>query len=250
MDSNKQTPGVRSIHPAVEPLERRRLLSAALVGGQLRIKGSSGDDTLIVRLKAGNSNLIQVNDNGNLKAFLTSSVSSILMYSSGGNDNLLIDEKFGALDLSATLSGGAGNDRLVGGSGGDSIDGDSGNDKLYGNSGFDTLDGDADNDTLVGGDGSDSLDGDLGDDYLDGSAHGDTLEGDFGNDLLYGNVGNDSIDGDEGNDYISGGSGIDDVSGDEGTDTIYGGAGPDFFHDDDSSSEYRDFDAGEGDIIT
>lgn len=233
--------------PAIEPLEERRLLSASLVGSQLRISGTSGNDNIVVKLKRGSDPLIQVNDNGNLKSFVRSSVNSILIYTSGGNDLVYIDERNGDLTQNATLSGGAGDDRLIAGSGSDSVDGDSGNDKIYGNDGSDSLDGDSGNDWLFGGFGNDSLDGDANDDYLDGGAGDDDADGDLGNDRVYGNQGNDTVDGDEGIDYVHGGSGNDSVDGDLGIDTVWGGSGADVFDSDDTSNERRDFNNSEGD---
>ena len=96
-----------------------------------------------------------------------------------------------------TLLGGAGYDGLFGGPGNDYLDagldvpapgesdadglsGGDGDDVLLGRAGNDTLAGDAGMDTLLGGSGEDRLEGGPGNDFLDGGA---------GNDWLYGGSG-------------------------------------------------------------
>lgn len=75
-----------------------------------------------------------------------------------------------------TLIGGTGANVLRGGPGNDTLQGDAGNDKLYGDAGDDTLQGDAGNDKLYGADGSD---------VLDGGADLDSYTAGAGNDFLY-----------------------------------------------------------------
>jgi Ca2+-binding RTX toxin-like protein len=65
------------------------------------------------------------------------------------------------------LSGGAGNDLLIGGSGADLIEGGEGND------------------TLIGNEGDDDLQGGAGSDLLNGGADDDTLRGGIGNDIYF-----------------------------------------------------------------
>jgi hypothetical protein len=109
------------------------------------------------------------------------------------------------------VTGGAGNDRIVGntdanqldgGLGDDALDGRDGNDALAGSTGDDTLDGGPGNDTVAGGDGNDALAGSTGDDTLDGGA------------------GNDAVDGGAGNDHLTGGSGADNIHGGTGNDSL------------------------------
>ncbi|HYP07378.1 MAG TPA: hypothetical protein VER03_14190, partial [Bryobacteraceae bacterium] len=88
--------------------------------------------------------------------------SLIQAFGQGGNDVITISETNGALPR-ANLFGGAGNDTLTGGSGGDMLFGQAGNDTLLGKGGVDFLFGGADNDTLTGGDGDDQLFGESGD---------------------------------------------------------------------------------------
>ena len=80
----------------------------------------------------------------------------MLVFGQAGNDMLVLDESNGALPP-AQMFGGAGNDTLVGGSGGDLLFGQSGNDTLLGKGGNDFLFGGSGNDTLTGGDGDDQV---------------------------------------------------------------------------------------------
>jgi Ca2+-binding RTX toxin-like protein len=75
-----------------------------------------------------------------------------------------------------------GNDILLGGNSGDTIDGGLGSD---------TVSGDNGNDKLYGNAGADRVFGGNGNDYADGGAGNDTLTGDNGNDTLIGGAGND-----------------------------------------------------------
>jgi Ca2+-binding RTX toxin-like protein len=118
------------------------------------------------------------------------------------------DLKAGAVfygtDASDNLSGGAGDDILIGYGGNDTLDGGNdsdGNDVLYGGTGNDILSGRGGNDWLDGGDGSDVLDG--------GGTGNDTLNGGADNDSLYGSSGNNTFDGGAGNDILQDGGGND-----------------------------------------
>ncbi|MCW5697426.1 MAG: M10 family metallopeptidase C-terminal domain-containing protein [Bauldia sp.] len=117
--------------------------------------------------------------------------------------------------------GGAGNDTIYGlegnddgnaGPGDDWIDLGIGNDRMYGWNG---------NDTIYGRDGADRLIGDAGDDLLDGGPGDDRLYGGSGNDTLYGGPGHDFIDGSGGNDTIYGGAGNDRLQGRQGADRFF-----------------------------
>ncbi|EIF50430.1 calcium-binding protein, partial [Sulfurovum sp. AR] len=127
------------------------------------------------------------------------------------------------------IEGGAGNDTVSSGAGNDTLSGGTGADNLNAGSGDDSLSGGADNDTLTGADGHDTLDGGLGDDTLDGGSGNDTLIGGEGNDSLSAGSGNDILDGGLGNDVLDAGYGNDVLSGAEGSDTLYGGAGNDTY---------------------
>jgi choice-of-anchor C domain-containing protein len=132
-----------------------------------------------------------------------------------------------------TLSGGAGDDFLVGAGGNDTIAGGSGADTMVGNGGIDTADysgatGAVTVDLSVAtaqntvNDGTDTL---SGFENLTGSAYADTLTGDAGDNTLDGGAGNDTLSGGGGNDVMAGGAGNDTITGGSGTDTAsYSGA--------------------------
>jgi serralysin len=85
---------------------------------------------------------------------------------------------------------------------------------------------------VVGGTGDDSLTGDAADNRLDGGVGGDLLIGGAGVDTLIGGDGDDSLSGGLGNDSIQGGAGNDTINWivGEGRDTIDGGADVDAFN--------------------
>src|SRR5581483_11467741 len=74
--------------------------------------------------------------------------------------------KASAYTGAVSLTGGTGDDTLLGGGGADALDGGDGNDVLVGNGGDDTLTGGAGRDFLIGGLGSDELNGGPGQDIL------------------------------------------------------------------------------------
>ena len=131
----------------VEQLESRRMLSASVSGGILRVVGTKHADVIAVT-RSGSS--IDVVINGVSKVFSAAGISGLVLKGGGGND--LLQNK---TSLPSLLLGGAGDDTLLGGSGSDSISGGTGNDVLSGGRGNDLLDGDEGSDTLSGGRGSD-----------------------------------------------------------------------------------------------
>src|SRR4051794_24908267 len=72
------------------------------------------------------------------------------------DDNVTVSYGFPA-SLAISIDGGAGNDRLSGGDGNDTLLGGAGNDQLAGYAGNDVLDGGDGNDTVTGYSGSDVL---------------------------------------------------------------------------------------------
>src|SRR6266436_1784481 len=119
--------------------------------------------------------------------------STIQVFGQGGNDTISLDESNGALPA-AQLFGGAGNDTLTGGSGGDLLFGQAGNDILLGKGGNDQLFGGAGNDTLTGGDGDDQMFGEAGNDRMiwNPGDDNDLMEGGDGTDTAEVNGGNGS----------------------------------------------------------
>jgi|GEM_PF-2671248 len=173
--------------------------------------------------------------------------------------------------LALALSGGPGNDTLIGGSKADTLSGDEGNDALAGGGGNDTLSGQDGDDTLIGGLGDDSLDGSDGSDTVqeiganltltDSRLTGSgtdrligiekaSLTGTTGNNrldasgfvgavTLKGLAGNDTLLGSQSNDLLVGGEGDDSLSGNGGNDTLTGGKGKDSLNGGDGNDAIR-----------
>lgn len=129
--------------------------------------------------------------------------------------------------LADTVSGGEGNDTIIGGLGDDELFGGTGRDSIEGGEGDDTIDGGGGRDELFGGDGDDQIDGGGGRDEIFGGDGADLIEGGAALDTIEGGIGNDTIDGDGGADQIFGGEGDDVITGGNGNDEIFGGAGAD-----------------------
>lgn len=148
----------------------------------------------------------------------------------GGNDLLISGTAGGTMDGGDgvdTLTGGQGAETLWGGAGDDSLDGAAGNDVLDGGAGNDTLWGGAGLDVLLGGDGADWLFGGDGADLMFDGAGDDGVLGGGGDDTIYASTGNDVLYGDEGNDILDGGAGNDVFVAGAGNDILWGGAGDD-----------------------
>jgi Ca2+-binding RTX toxin-like protein len=138
-----------------------------------------------------------------------------------------------------TVNGGAGNDfidstnfpqnsvNVTGGAGNDLLIGSNGNDTMSGNAGNDTIRGNDGNDIINGNGGNDSLSGNAGDDTMTGGGGNDVASGGAGEDDIFGNGGNDTLIGDSEGDSLFGGAGNDDLRGGLGRDTLAGGTGVD-----------------------
>lgn len=138
----------------------------------------------------------------------------------GGDDNVTFDSGLAA----AEVSGGFGDDIVIGTEFDDVLMGNSGNDILFGGAGNDEISGGSDTDVIAGG---------AGDDVLRGGTDDDRLIGGDGDDALFGNSGDDFLDGGAGNDTIRGGAGDDTIRANGGVDVAYGDDGADIFHLDD-----------------
>lgn len=123
------------------------------------------------------------------------------------------------------VSGGDGDQRLLGRAGADTLDGGDGADTLLGGRGADLGIGGLGDDLLLGGYGRDMLRGGAGNDTVNGGVGDDTLEGEDGADLLIGGLGNDLLLGGDGADTLHGGHGADTLSGEAGDDLLTGGNG-------------------------
>src|SRR5581483_10249292 len=224
----------------LESLERRRLLSSAILkNGILTIVGGAGNDTILLAKSGSN---ISVSIDGVASGpFKSSSVTGISIDAGSGNDSvsLLSNGEANAVTQPATILGGKGNDTLAGGTGADSLDGGAGTDtadyssrseQLYlfatgiANCGAynlaknQSIEGDSINanvENLIGG--SDA-------DFIYGTPGNNLLAGGGGNDLIYGESGSDTIDGGDGNDSLNGGSNNDSITGGAGNDAISGDA--------------------------
>lgn len=243
---------LRAITPSDAPLS----LSS---DGLLSITGTSGDDTVVVRVVG---DVLTVVRNGVSADFGAIDVRQIHVDALDGNDDVSLDN---SVQVSATLVGGAGNDTLAGGGQRDLVDGGDGDDLVFGNfaadrvfggigndslgggKGFDTLDGGLGADTMIGGLGNDwvsyfsrpesvtiSIDG-LANDGANGGAEGDnvdvtveTVSGGSGADVLRANANLPAtFYGRGGNDLIEGSVFNDVLMGGDGNDTINGGIGND-----------------------
>ena len=156
-----------------------------------------------------------------------------------------------------TLRGLAGDDTLNGNGYGDSLMGGDGADVINGGGGDDTISGgdtSADlRDVVYGGNGDDSIDGGYGNDELRGDAGNDTIEGGYGADTVIGGDGNDVLTGSAWGDDIFGGDGNDFINGGFGHDRVNGGTSADrFYHlgvEGHGSDWIQDYDAEEGDML-
>ena len=146
---------------------------AAVAGDTLTVTGSAGPDTIVLRLKAGDPNTLEIDDSGDGTANLSfdrQTFSKIVVNAGAGDDTLRIDRSNGAFTDTelTTLAGEEGNDTLIGDVGAETLDGGPGSDFMDGNQG---------SDTMLGGDGPDLLQWDPGDgsDVVEGGADTDRL---------------------------------------------------------------------------
>ena len=119
-----------------------------------------------------------------------------------GHDNVHVDAN---VQVNAHLTGGIGNDTLVGSALGLNV--------------------------LIGGNGKDNL---------TGGTLADVLQGDNGNDILVSGAGDDNLNGGNGKDSLDAGAGNDIVVGGNGRDALTGGEGADNFAGNDKVWEFRD----------
>src|SRR5690349_18907825 len=164
-------------------------VTAAVIGNQLQVTGDGADDSITLRLLAGDATQVEVLDGAVVRGtFARATFASILVQGNAGNDTILISDANGAFtDAHVTvIDGGDGNDTITGGAGGEALSGGIGNDVINGGAGNDTLIGGPDADTLTGGPGTDPHLGGDGDDLMiwnpgDGS---EAVDGEAGNDTF------------------------------------------------------------------
>jgi Ca2+-binding RTX toxin-like protein len=142
-----------------------------LRNGLLQIDGTDGDDAITLRLKAGDTHVIEVDFGGSRDFnFRRDRVATIAVDAGAGDDVVRVDDSNGAFTdtIPTTLDGGDGNDTLSGGAGAETLLGGAGNDSIDGNRGNDAARMGAGDDTFVWdpGDGSDTIEGEDGTDTM------------------------------------------------------------------------------------
>jgi Ca2+-binding RTX toxin-like protein len=167
--------------------------TATFFFGVLAVTGDAAANNIVV--SANSDGTLRVTDNGAAVAIRSfggtptlARTAAVSIAGLGGDDTLTADASLG--DVSAVLSGGAGNDSLnggggrdvlLGGAGNDSLNGGGNRDLLYGGLGDDKLDGgelDGSADVLIGGPGADVFTRTAGENdlFLDVNAdEGDTI---------------------------------------------------------------------------
>ena len=187
-------PTRRPVLPRLEPLDARinPALTALFADGLLTVTGDQENDQAI--LTADVSGNILLNGGAIVGGPTLGNTVAVLMRGGDGNDELSVFDLPGNT-RTVLLDGEDGDDTLVGGAAPTSLTGGAGNDRLVGNAGDDILEGGAGNDTLLGGQGDDRLLGGAGDDLLDGGTRDDILQGEAGADTLIGGAGDDLLDG-------------------------------------------------------
>ena len=201
-----------------EVLERRRLLaSVQLNGATLEIVGTAGNDFIDVSLNEVDAR-IKVVTSGDADRFFNSGQFNFISVRALEGDDYVSIEIIDVV-VPSTVSGGDGNDVLLGGMG---------NDSLSGNAGADTLLGSVGNDRLAGNGGRDRIGPDAGNDVVFGGAGGDWIGATNDNDVIKGEGGDDIITSILGLSTISGGDGDDTIYCDDGfAESIFGDAGTD-----------------------
>jgi uncharacterized protein YkwD len=199
-----QTPRKPSFRPTLECLEDRSLmsahLSASLSGGLLRIQGTAGADTIVVREIHNQISVdgVKISVAGHAAARVSASaVAGIEVFGNSGNDRIYLNSQAvrgqQALTRPVTVWGGAGNDLIVAGQGPETVYGGAGNDVIYGGAGKDRLYGEGGNDILVAGSGPTLLDGGAGTNLLVGGRGNDTFVSHSPHDIIHKGRGHSTI---------------------------------------------------------
>ena len=151
--------------------------------GNGSINGGADSDTLNLTDGAAGAILNANFDGAALTALAGNGLTSVETINAdmGGGVDWLIYSATAAATVNLALGTASGFtsisniERVVGGSGDDSLTGDGADNRLDGAIGDDLLVGGAGVDTLIGGDGGDSLSGGLGNDFIQGGAGNDTI---------------------------------------------------------------------------
>ena len=203
------------------------------------LSGGAGTDTVTYASRTLNLRVTVDNASNDGQSGENDNVQNDVEILIGGNGNDLLNFFNPATAGWHKISGGIGQDTLVGSNGPDILEDGPGNDSISGGYGDDFLVGTWGNDTMKGGYGRDLVTGGYGNDLLFGDGHLDTLYGDEGNDtlnggyaedVLYGGDGDDVLRGDEGNDSLYGQHEDDRLYGGQDNDLLDGGYGNDGLH--------------------
>src|SRR2546423_525204 len=127
-------------HPCIDTLESRRLLSAVLKHGVLKIVGTDHRDKINFWIDALHTDRLIVLDGVKKFSFTRSKVHLISVLGGAGDDDITPLNIGGEVSIPMILNGGKGNDVITGGSGNDTLIGFSGNDRLFGGPGIDLAD--------------------------------------------------------------------------------------------------------------
>jgi Ca2+-binding RTX toxin-like protein len=147
--------------------------SGKVKSNRLVLVGNGDSDQLVLRLRAGDPTILEVDVDADGTAdfsFNRSRFRAIDVQAKGGDDEVRIDQSNGAFpDELVTIDGGQGEDTLLGGNGEETLIGGGGDDFVDGNQGADTA---------LLGDGNDHFQWDPGDsnDVVEGQAGTDTLD--------------------------------------------------------------------------
>ena len=162
----------------IEQLERRAMLSAVIVNGDLQVTGTNARDVIIL---SQSGNTLSVSIDGAVTPFDSTSYNRIRIDALDGDDSVVIED---SVDRGVFVSGGSGDDTLIGGIHNDTLGGNGGKDKLFGNLGDDRLNGHGGHDKLYGEGGNDTLQGGKGADLLDGGDGDDEAPNDGADTLV------------------------------------------------------------------
>lgn len=149
--------------------------SVRIEGGCLRIIGTAANTVLALRLRAGDSSVLEIDVHNDGSAEFSANrtdFACIVVFARGGNDEVIIDEINGVFTDTefTTIDGGDGNDTLRGGSGPETFYGGDGSDLVI-------MGGDRDHFIWMPGDDSDVIEGGDGNDLVE--ITGDSLSEQF-----------------------------------------------------------------------
>lgn len=214
-----------------EALARRIVGKRGNISEVTVLKGGDGDDT--VKISRGENGGLKVDINGETRNLTASQAEKLVIDGGKGNDTITADKD---LFKPLYITGGEGNDIIVGGAGDDVVIDSFGANRIEGGRGSDALissglDLDASSPEVMSAGGR-SINGSIiiggpGSDYIEGGRGADLLSGGDGNDSVYGLGGDDIIFGGGGRNYSDGGAGNDIIRDHGRSSVIFGGKGDD-----------------------